>query len=80
MKIETAELIAAAHVRELAKELKNSAWTKFALEMGHAPAQSSSARSMWSASHPIENFVPQAVQELSNITAQIRSITESPAQ
>lgn len=80
MKIETTELVAAAHVLEIAKELQQNAWLLFAAENGHDPLKWSGSRSLWLTTNPTAGFVPQAVTLLSGVALQIRSVTSTSAQ
>lgn len=80
MKIETTELIAAAHVFNMARELHKTSWIAFATTNGHDLVKWSPARALWDTENPIASFVPQVVTVLSGVAQQIRNITDTSAQ
>lgn len=76
MKFEPAEIIAAAHVRDLASALREGEWAAYARANNIPPALPSDGRTTWCALHPLSEFVPKAYDQLSGVAIQIRDLSK----
>lgn len=74
MKYDTEELILAAHVRAIAVELRKSAAAKERKQHNVETGTADGYTALFAQSHPLEEFVPQALEQLKSLVDTTRII------
>ena len=73
--IDPVEIVAAAHIRDLAVAKRETEWAAYARENDIQPSPSSTEKTKWRTLNPISNYVPWAYDELQDIAKQVRVLS-----
>ena len=72
--VESAELLVAAKVLEIAADRRKEAWLQWAVQNRVPQAVEAQAREAWKAEHPLQEFVPEVMRFMHDIALQMRDI------